>query len=65
MLATMNIVPISEIDMNLVLVDMKKAQEQSFLYDPLLNFRPGQWDMFDWPKEVRLEMVAGESGKEP
>ena len=21
--------------------------------------------MFDWPKEVRLEMIVGESGKEP
>lgn len=61
----MNIVPISQIDLNLVLADMQKAQEQSSLYAHLLNSKPGQWEVFDRPKEVRLEMVAGESRKKP
>ena len=31
----------------------------------MLNSKLGQREVFDWPKEVRLEMVVGESGKQP
>ena len=47
MLASINIVWIAKIYINLVLTDVEKAQKQSSLYAPLLNSIPGQREVFN------------------
>ena len=48
-----------------MLADVEKAHEQTSLYAPLLNSKPRHNEVFDQSKEVQLEMIFGDSGKEP